>query len=243
MSKTNGKGFDTGDGFKVRDLEMAPRGRMRIEWAESRMPVLMKLRDEYAPQQPFKGYKIAGCLHVTKETAVLVEAFAACGAQVAWSGCNPLSTNDEVAAALDLARCRELYRRRHFLDGEIDAGHGSDRTGLRTRRDDHQWRIYVSARSADALNAAARDGDAGDGGFLLDAYAEGAGGRGGRGGFGGGQNTLLVAAGMAGGSPPPRPAPPPTLPLHPPSARRPRGPACRPSPPPLAPTPGRVRSP
>jgi adenosylhomocysteinase len=86
--------------YKVRDLGMADSGRMRIEWAESRMPVLMRLREEYAKSQPFKGYKITGCLHVTKETAVLVETFKACGAEVAWSGCNPLSTNDEVAAAL-----------------------------------------------------------------------------------------------------------------------------------------------
>ncbi len=86
--------------FKVRDLALAKDGRNRIDWAESRMPVLMRLRDEYAEKQPFKGYKITGCLHVTKETAVLVETLAACGAEVAWSGCNPLSTNDEVAAAL-----------------------------------------------------------------------------------------------------------------------------------------------
>lgn len=86
--------------YKVRDLSLADAGRMRIEWAESRMPVLMKLREEYSKTQPFKGYKITGCLHVTKETAVLIETLAACGAEVAWSGCNPLSTNDEVAAAL-----------------------------------------------------------------------------------------------------------------------------------------------
>ncbi|MEZ4699826.1 MAG: adenosylhomocysteinase [Rhodothermales bacterium] len=86
--------------YKVRDLGMADAGRMRIEWAESRMPVLMRLREKYAESKPFKGYKITGCLHVTKETAVLIETLAACGAEVAWSGCNPLSTNDEVAAAL-----------------------------------------------------------------------------------------------------------------------------------------------
>jgi adenosylhomocysteinase len=94
--------------YKVRDLGLAEAGRLRIEWAESRMPVLMRLREQYAPQQPFKGYKLAGCLHVTKETAVLVETFAACGAEVAWSGCNPLSTNDEVAAALAAAGI-EIY--------------------------------------------------------------------------------------------------------------------------------------
>lgn len=79
-----------------------------MEWAETRMPVLMRLREEYAAEQPFKGYRITGCLHVTKETGVLVETFAACGADVAWSGCNPLSTNDEVAAALAAAGI-EIY--------------------------------------------------------------------------------------------------------------------------------------
>jgi len=94
--------------YKVRNLSLADAGRKRMEWAESRMPVLMRLREEYAKTQPFKGYKIAGCLHVTKETAVLIETFAACGAEVAWSGCNPLSTNDEVAAAL-AQRGIEIY--------------------------------------------------------------------------------------------------------------------------------------
>lgn len=94
--------------YKVRDLNLADAGRLRIEWAESRMPVLMRLREKYAATKPFKGYKITGCLHVTKETAVLIETLAACGAEVAWSGCNPLSTNDEVAAALAKAGI-EIY--------------------------------------------------------------------------------------------------------------------------------------
>ncbi len=94
--------------YKVRDLKLAEQGRMKIEWAESRMPVLTRLREQYAAEKPFEGYKITGCLHVTKETAVLVETFAACGAKVAWSGCNPLSTNDEVAAALAKAGI-EIY--------------------------------------------------------------------------------------------------------------------------------------
>jgi len=94
--------------YKVRDLRLADAGRLRIEWAESRMPVLMRLRERFAETKPFAGYKITGCLHVTKETAVLVETFAACGAEVAWSGCNPLSTNDEVSAALAAAGT-EIY--------------------------------------------------------------------------------------------------------------------------------------
>lgn len=86
--------------FKVADLKLADAGRMRIEWAESRMPVLMALRERGKKEQPLAGMRIAGCLHVTKETAVLVRTLVAAGAEVSWSGCNPLSTNDEVAAAL-----------------------------------------------------------------------------------------------------------------------------------------------
>ena len=86
--------------YKVKDIDLAKNGRMRIDWAESRMPVLMKLRKEYAITKPLSGMRIAGSLHVTKETAVLIETLLLAGADVAWSGCNPLSTNDEVAAAL-----------------------------------------------------------------------------------------------------------------------------------------------
>jgi adenosylhomocysteinase len=86
--------------FKVKDISLAKQGRLNIEWAENHMPVMMELRKRYAKSKPLKGLKIAGCLHVTKETAVLVETLKMCGAQVAWSGCNPLSTQDDVAAAL-----------------------------------------------------------------------------------------------------------------------------------------------
>jgi adenosylhomocysteinase len=86
--------------YKVANLKLADEGAKRIEWSESRMPVLMALREEYKKTKPLKGYRIAGCLHVTKETAVLVRTLVAAGAEVSWSGCNPLSTNDSVAAAL-----------------------------------------------------------------------------------------------------------------------------------------------
>ncbi|MCU0722282.1 MAG: adenosylhomocysteinase [Planctomycetes bacterium] len=79
---------------------MAPEGRLKIAWAESRMPVLMRLRELHARERSFAGARIAGCLHVTKETAVLIRTLVAAGAEVSWSGCNPLSTKDEVAAAL-----------------------------------------------------------------------------------------------------------------------------------------------
>lgn len=86
---------------KIKDRKLAPLGRKKIEWAESRMPVLMKLKALHSKKKTLSGFKIAGCLHVTKETAVLVETFKAAGAQVSWSGCNPLSTQDDVAAALE----------------------------------------------------------------------------------------------------------------------------------------------
>jgi adenosylhomocysteinase len=86
--------------YKVANLKLAAEGRQLIAWAESRMPVLAALREKYKRTKPLKGYRIAGCLHVTKETAVLVKTFVDAGAEVSWSGCNPLSTNDAVAAAL-----------------------------------------------------------------------------------------------------------------------------------------------
>ena len=99
MSET----FSTGTGYQVRDLGLAAKGRLKIDWAESRMPVLMMLREEHAAKQSLRGMRVAGCLHVTKETAVLVETLRAAGAVVSWSGCNPLSTQDDVAAALAAA--------------------------------------------------------------------------------------------------------------------------------------------
>ncbi len=86
--------------YKVKDLTLAEEGFKQIRWAESRMPVLMALREKYSKTKPFKGFRIAGCLHVTKETAVLIKTFIECGAEVSWSGCNPLSTQDTIAAAL-----------------------------------------------------------------------------------------------------------------------------------------------
>ncbi|MFH0848241.1 MAG: adenosylhomocysteinase [archaeon] len=85
---------------KVKDPALADQGRLKIEWAKTRMPVLEHLREKYEDEQPLRGIRIAGCLHVTKETAVLVELLRAAGAETVWSGCNPLSTQDDVAAAL-----------------------------------------------------------------------------------------------------------------------------------------------
>lgn len=86
--------------YKVKDISLAEAGRKKIDWAEAHMPVMMALRKKYSESKPLKGMRIAGCIHVTKETAVLVRTFMAAGAEVSWSGCNPLSTKDDVAAAL-----------------------------------------------------------------------------------------------------------------------------------------------
>ena len=94
------EGLDTGDGYAVRDIGLADEGSLRVDWARSRMPVLAALREEAERTKPLAGMRVAGCLHVTKETAVLVETIAAAGAEISWSGCNPLSTQDDVAAWL-----------------------------------------------------------------------------------------------------------------------------------------------
>ena len=86
--------------YKVKDIGLADQGKLKIDWAESRMPVMMHLQKKYSQSKPLAGQRIAGCLHVTKETAVLVKTLVAAGAEVSWSGCNPLSTQDDISAAL-----------------------------------------------------------------------------------------------------------------------------------------------
>ncbi|MDC1325107.1 adenosylhomocysteinase [Ulvibacter sp.] len=86
--------------FKVKDITLADWGRKEIELAEAEMPGLMSLREEYKNEQPLKGARIAGCLHMTIQTAVLIETLQALGAQVTWSSCNIFSTQDQAAAAI-----------------------------------------------------------------------------------------------------------------------------------------------
>jgi len=117
---------------KVKDLALAEQGRLKIEWAESRMPVMMELKKLYSESQPLKGMRIAGCLHVTKETAVLIRTLKAAGAEISWSGCNPLSTQDEIAAAL-------------AAEGlEIFAWHGMN-------RDEFYWAIEETLKTKPTL--------------------------------------------------------------------------------------------
>src|SRR5438270_10423377 len=88
---------------KVKDMSLAEWGRKEIRLAEAEMPGLMALRAEYGAQQPLKGARIAGCLHMTIQTAVLIETLVALGAEVKWSSCNIFSTQDHAAAAIAAA--------------------------------------------------------------------------------------------------------------------------------------------
>jgi adenosylhomocysteinase len=89
--------------YKVKDISLADWGRKEIELAEAEMPGLMALREEYGQAQPLKGARIAGCLHMTIQTAVLIETLVALGAEVTWSSCNIFSTQDHAAAAIAAA--------------------------------------------------------------------------------------------------------------------------------------------
>ncbi len=89
--------------YKVKDISLAAWGRKEIELAEAEMPGLMALREEYKDSQPLKGARIAGCLHMTIQTAVLIETLIALGAEVTWSSCNIFSTQDQAAAAIAAA--------------------------------------------------------------------------------------------------------------------------------------------
>jgi adenosylhomocysteinase len=89
--------------YKVKDISLAEWGRKEIGLAEAEMPGLMSLREEFGPSQPLKGARIAGCLHMTIQTAVLIETLVALGAEVTWSSCNIFSTQDHAAAAIAAA--------------------------------------------------------------------------------------------------------------------------------------------
>ena len=89
--------------YKVKDLTLAEWGRKEIKLAEAEMPGLMSIRKEYGPSQPLKGARVAGCLHMTIQTAVLIETLTALGAEVTWSSCNIFSTQDHAAAAIAAA--------------------------------------------------------------------------------------------------------------------------------------------
>jgi adenosylhomocysteinase len=104
---------------KVKDKSLASWGRKEIELAEAEMPGLMSLREEYKDSQPLKGARIAGCLHMTIQTAVLIETLQALGAEVTWSSCNIFSTQDQAAAAIAAAGT-SVYAWKDMTEEEFD---------------------------------------------------------------------------------------------------------------------------
>src|SRR5690606_10115187 len=104
---------------KVKDLSLAAWGRKEIELAEAEMPGLMSLREEYGDSQPLKGARIAGCLHMTIQTAVLIETLQSLGAEVTWSSCNIFSTQDQAAAAI-AAVGTSVYAWKDMSEKEFD---------------------------------------------------------------------------------------------------------------------------
>ncbi|PVW17392.1 adenosylhomocysteinase [Marixanthomonas spongiae] len=105
--------------YKVKDISLADWGRKEIELAEAEMPGLMSLREEYKDEQPLKGARIAGCLHMTIQTAVLIETLIELGAEVTWSSCNIFSTQDQAAAAIAAAGI-PVYAWKGMTEEEFD---------------------------------------------------------------------------------------------------------------------------
>src|SRR3954468_11329639 len=102
LSRKKQQGVPTQEGknYRVRDMSLADWGRKEISIAETEMPGLMALRAEYGAQKPLKGARVAGCLHMTIQTAVLIETLKELGAEVTWTSCNIYSTQDHAAAAI-----------------------------------------------------------------------------------------------------------------------------------------------
>ena len=115
---------------KVADMSLAEWGRKEIKLAEEEMPGLMALRAEYGKSQPLKGARIAGCLHMTIQTAVLIETLTALGAEVTWSSCNIFSTQDHAAAAIAAAAwsCVENI----LQDDQVTSAPSSTKVSIKT---------------------------------------------------------------------------------------------------------------
>ncbi|MEM9936040.1 MAG: adenosylhomocysteinase, partial [Bacteroidota bacterium] len=105
--------------YKVKDIALADWGRKEIQLAEAEMPGLMALREEYGEEKPLKGARIAGCLHMTIQTAVLIETLVELGAEVTWSSCNIFSTQDHAAAAI-AAKGIQVYAWKGMTEEEFD---------------------------------------------------------------------------------------------------------------------------
>ena len=105
--------------YKVKDITLAEWGRKEIKLAEAEMPGLMSLREEFGQEKPLKGARIAGCLHMTIQTAVLIETLKELGAEVSWSSCNIFSTQDHAASAIAAANI-PVYAWKGMNEEEFD---------------------------------------------------------------------------------------------------------------------------
>ena len=105
--------------YKVKDITLAEWGRKEIKLAEAEMPGLMSLREEFGQEKPLQGARIAGCLHMTIQTAVLIETLVELGAEVSWSSCNIFSTQDHAASAIAAAKI-PVYAWKGMNDEEFD---------------------------------------------------------------------------------------------------------------------------
>ncbi len=140
--------------YKVADISLAEWGRKEINIAETEMPGLMALRENYGPSQPLKGARIAGCLHMTIQTAVLIETLLALGAEVRWSSCNIFSTQDHAAAAV-AARGVPVFAWKGMAE------------------DDYWWAIHQTIEGPDGWRANLALDDGGDlTAVLHDSYPE-----------------------------------------------------------------------
>ena len=124
--------------FKVADMSLADWGRMEIKIAETEMPGLMALREEFGKKKPLKGARISGSLHMTIQTAVLIETLVKLGAQVRWASCNIFSTQDHAASAIAAAACR--CSRGRARPWKNTGGVPSRRSPGRTKRPKHDSR-------------------------------------------------------------------------------------------------------
>jgi adenosylhomocysteinase len=95
--------------YRIKDESLAHKGKKKIDWAEEHMPVLVSLRNKYHDKKPLEGVRVSGCLHVTKETGVLIRTLKSTGAELSWCGCNPLSTQDDVAASIAVDEGVSVY--------------------------------------------------------------------------------------------------------------------------------------
>jgi hypothetical protein len=152
---TDTKGFAD---FKVADLSLADWGRKEIAIAETEMPGLMAIREEFAPEQPLRGARIAGSLHMTIQTAVLIETLQALGAEVRWASCNIYSTQDHAAAAIAV-RGTTGVRTQGRVAGRILGLHAPDFRMAHTE-ERHRWAEHDPRRRRrrDAARASGRQG-------------------------------------------------------------------------------------